>query len=241
MDDPALEADRHRDALRGLRRLHLISGTVGALWAPLRAVAAHTGQRRLRVLDIATGGGDIPIGLWQMARRAGGGLALEIDGCDRSARAVALAADRARRTGTPVRFFTLDALVDPLPEGYDVLISSLFLHHLADDETAGLLRRMAQAAGRMVLIADLARSPRGWLLVTLGTRLLSRSSVVHHDGAQSIRAAYTLDEIRALAQRAGLDGCQIHRRWPCHFLLKWRPATLGLEPIPDPYPTSPHL
>ena len=47
----------------------------------------------LRVLDVATGGGDVPIHLWSKARRAG--LDLRIAGCDRNPSAVEFACRRA--------------------------------------------------------------------------------------------------------------------------------------------------
>ena len=220
MDDPALDDGRHAHALSGLRRLNLVSGAVRSFWSPIATFARGEQRERLRILDIATGGGDIPVGLWQRARRAG--LDVRIDACDRSARALEHAAARAARAGAEVRFFELDAIRDPIPEGYDVIISSLFLHHLSTPDTRALLQRMAEATARLVIINDLVRSLGTWLLVLLGTRVLTRSGVVHADGPQSVRAAYTIDEIRGLAWSAGLRPCVIKPRWPSRFLLVWR-------------------
>ena len=77
------------------------------------------------------------------------GVALHIDGCDVSPTAVEFAAGRARRAGADVRFFAADALRDPLPDGYDAVVCSLFLHHLADDEAEGFrLLTQPAASGR---------------------------------------------------------------------------------------------
>src|SRR5262245_22780827 len=108
MDQPALEERRHFAALCGLERINRLSGSAGILWPPLAALAAETPGRPLRVLDGATGAGDIPLRLWGKARRAG--LALDIDGCDRSPTAVAFARRRAGGQAAAVRFFTADAL-----------------------------------------------------------------------------------------------------------------------------------
>jgi 2-polyprenyl-3-methyl-5-hydroxy-6-metoxy-1,4-benzoquinol methylase len=174
----------------------------------------------LRVLDLATGAGDLPIRLWHKARRAH--IQLRLEGCDVSPRAVAYAHQRAKNQGADVRFFQLDALADALPTNYDVLTSSLFLHHLNDEQAVNLLRRMAQAANRLVLINDLRRNLAGLALAYIGTRLLSTSDVVHRDGVMSVRAAFTLEEVRTLARNAGLEGAQVKKRWPCRFLLAWR-------------------
>ncbi|MHC4550654.1 MAG: class I SAM-dependent methyltransferase [Planctomycetota bacterium] len=90
MDDPALDATLHLRALRGLERINRWSRTVHGLWRGLRRLA--DGRAPLRVLDLASGGGDLPSGLWHRARRAG--VVLEIAGCDRSPRAVAYARQR---------------------------------------------------------------------------------------------------------------------------------------------------
>ena len=135
------------------------------------------------------GGGDVPIDLAKRARRAG--LDVRIEGCDISPVAVAFAARAASEAGVPVRFFPLDALNEPLPEDYDVVMCSLFLHHLAEDEAVRLLRKMADAARSLILVNDLVRSRLGYWLAWAGCRLLSRSPIVHHDGPASVRAAFT--------------------------------------------------
>jgi SAM-dependent methyltransferase len=219
MDQPDLDRARHLQALRGLERINFWSNSAGILWPALAALARQTAPRPLRVLDLASGGGDVATGLWHRGRR--GGLALEIDGCDLSPDAVSYARERAARNGAVVGFFTHDALAGPLPDGYDVHFCSLFLHHLDDGQAADLLRRMTRAAARMVLVNDLVRSRAGLLLAHVAVRLLTTSPVVHVDGPRSVEAAFTLDEVRTLAERAGLHGARVGRRWPCRFLLQW--------------------
>jgi 2-polyprenyl-3-methyl-5-hydroxy-6-metoxy-1,4-benzoquinol methylase len=223
MDQPDLDRRLHVEALRGLERINLVSGSARILWPPLEKLARAAGPAGLRVLDVATGAGDVPLRLWRRARRAG--LPLRLDGCDRSACALDHARRRAREQQADVQFFEWDALGGPLPEGYDVVVSSLFLHHLAEDEAVGLLRRMACAARQLVLINDLERSFAGLLLAYLGTRILSASPVVHSDGPLSVAAAFTRPEALGLAARAGLAGATVQRRWPFRLLLTWsRPS-----------------
>ena len=98
----------------------------------------------------------------------------------------------------------------------------MFLHHLADEQALLFLQKMRQAARHMALVNDLARSRWGYLAAWLGTRVLTRSDVVHIDGPRSVAAAFTLDEVRDLAERAGWNGALLTRRWPWRFLLEWR-------------------
>jgi uncharacterized metal-binding protein len=171
------------------------------------------------VLDIATGGGDVPIALWKKARRSG--IALGVDGCDVNPNSIAYAARRAAAEGADVRFFVLNALEEPLPSGYDAIVCSLFFHHLRDEIAGRLLARMAQAAERMIGINDLLRSRMGLALAYGGSAILSRSAVVHADAPQSVRAAYTLKEVARLAIAGGLFDFRLRRRWPCRYFFEW--------------------
>jgi SAM-dependent methyltransferase len=219
MDDPDLAAERHEAALRGMERINRWSRAVGTLWPVLERLTREDAGGVLRVLDVASGAGDVPIGLWRRARREG--LNLSLAGCDRSPRAVEHARISAERSGANVAFFQQDALSDDLPKGYDVVISSLFLHHLDQPDAVRLLERMSRAASRMVLVNDLLRSRAGYAFAWLGTRLLLTSDVNRTDGPLSVRAAFTIDEVQELAEKAGLKGAVIERRWPCRFLLTW--------------------
>src|ERR1019366_9311247 len=143
-------------------------------------------------------------------------------GADLSDTAIAVARENAEQAHQAVDFFLLDALNAPLPEDYDVLTCSLFLLHLDSPQAVDLLRRMSHASRSMVLVNDLIRSRFGYLLAVLGTRLLTTSEVVHFDGPQSVRAAFTITEARQLATEAGMKDAMISWRWPFRFLLAWR-------------------
>lgn len=216
MDQPGLDATAHAAALRGLGRINRLSRSASILWPSIAGLAQ---KLPIRVLDLASGGGDVPIGLARRARRAG--LEVRIAGCDVSPVAVAFATRAASEAGVEVPFFRLDALNEPIPDDYNIVMCSLFLHHLEEDAAVGLLRAMAGAARSMVLVNDLLRSTAGLRLAQAGCLLLSGSPIVRHDGPASVRAAFNLAEVRELAARAGLEGARLVRRWPCRFLLLW--------------------
>lgn len=215
MDDPDLDPGVHRRALDGLARLNRWSFAVRSLAKPVLSIGddAHP----LRVLDIACGGGDVTIGL---ARRVAGRAF--VDGCDRSPRAVEIATARARRAGIPSKFFAIDVMRAPLPEGYDVLVCSLFLHHLECAEVTDLLRSMAQAARVGIVVVDLERGLPGFLLAAVATRVLTRCPVVRTDALLSVRAAFSRAELRGLAADAGLEAVSLGSCWPWRQRLVWR-------------------
>ena len=221
MDQPGLEPADHRRALEGLTRINSISRTSAILWRPIALIAAADREedRTTRVLDVATGGGSTPIAL--MRRAACRGLNVRVDGCDKSPQAVEFASKEAAARGVQSRFFVHDALNQPLPEGYDVIMCSLFLHHLDGADAIALLERMAAAARRLVLVDDLVRSRLGYLLAYFGCRLLSGSHMVHVDGPVSVAAAFTAREALVMASKAGLRNATLVPHWPQRFLLSW--------------------
>lgn len=221
MDDPQLDAAKHDVALRGLARINWFSGSSRILWRPLREMARRLAPQPLRVLDLASGSGDLPRRLLHRAKREG--VALHMAGCDRSAHAVTVAQRQADAEMLDVKFFMLDVVNDPLPTGYDVLMSSLFLHHLETAEAARFLQRMAASARTLVLVNDLRRCIGHYVLAVAATRILSRSPVVHMDGPRSVAAAFTLPEVRQLTHNAGLGPIHLTRHWPYRFLLIWQP------------------
>ncbi len=141
-----------------------------------------------------------------------------------SAVAVEHARGRAAAAGADVRFFVEDVLRRPALSGYDVVMCSLFLHHLGEEEAAGFLRWAAATAAHQVLVNDLQRSGLGLALAHVAVRLLTTSDVVHVDGPRSVESAFTMDEARALAERAGLHGAIVRWRWPFRYLLTWSRA-----------------
>jgi SAM-dependent methyltransferase len=214
MDDPALDPAEHHRALAALAMINRLSGSVGILWPTIQSLARNLG-RSIRILDVATGSGDVLAGLLAKATRTG--LAMDVAGCDISATAVAAAAKNCRGG----RFFIYDVIRDPLPEGFDVVTCSLFLHHLSSENAIVLLQRMKEAAKSVVLVNDLARSRFNYLSVSLACRVLTRSHVVRFDGPASVRSAFTSAEALALAKQAGLGEATVRTRFPCRFLLSW--------------------
>lgn len=226
MDQPGIDAAEHRRALAGLARVNAWSASLRILWPPVRQLLRASGGTPLRLLDLASGAGDLPIGLWKRAQAEG--FNLDVEAWDVSPTAVEFARGLAAARGAAVCFHVANVLKEPIPEGFDVITSSLFLHHLSDVEAVGLMCSMAAGARRLVLVNDLRRCRAGLALAWAGTRVLCRSPVVHTDGPLSVRAALTCAEALEVAGRAGLQGAAVEPRWPFRFLLSWS------RPIDEP-------
>jgi 2-polyprenyl-3-methyl-5-hydroxy-6-metoxy-1,4-benzoquinol methylase len=220
MDEPALDAKAHRRALSGLRRINKVSRTAAQIWRPIAQLARNTHDRPLRVLDLACGGGDVLIACARRLRSLH--LNVELHGVDRSETAIHSAQHLAQHARIEeVQFSRLDVLQDAIPRGYDVVMSTLFLHHLAELDASRLLQRMAEATRQAVLVDDLLRSRSAFGMAWIACRVLTRSPIVRLDGPLSVRAAFTLEELRLLCKRAGLANATYKRHWPARVLIQW--------------------
>jgi len=216
MDDPALDGDHHRHALRALGRVHRLSLTGRRLRHRLDALPDP--GRPLRLLDVACGGGDLALeaARWGRSRRR----PVDVVALDLSPTALDFARARADAAGVEIDWREADVL-EELPGGdFDLAVSSLFLHHLPDDDVIALLRELAGRT-RALHLEDLRRSASGLALAWAGLRLLSRARVTHVDGPRSVRAAWRGEELRGLAREAGLERASVERVWPERFLVSW--------------------
>jgi len=227
MDDPALAATEHLHALDALAVINAVSGTARQLARAVVSMVAAGGTpaaRPLEIVDIGCGGGDVTVAL---ARRLAAIRPVRVVGVDNSPRALGRARNLAARTGVDVSFAVRDVLADGCPP-CDVVVSSLVLHHFDDGPATTLLRSLATAARRGVVISDLLRSRIGLALAVVGTTVLSSSRVARVDGPLSVKAARTVAEYHRLCAEAGLRDAAIKRVWPERVLVSWmsgRPTT----------------
>jgi len=222
LDQPGLDRDRHESALVGLARVNTLSKSDALVWDPIRKLANRRGLRELSVLDVASGGGDVGLGLVRRAQAAG--IQIRLTGYDVSPIAVDRAQRRAQSLGVEAEFVVHDVFAGPLDGPFDVVMCSLFLHHLDEAQAVEILDRMRAAARKLVVVNDLLRSRVGYAAAQVVCRVVSRSDIVHYDGPQSVAAAFRLDEFRNLADRAGLVGAALRKVWPFRFLLTWEPS-----------------
>ncbi|MFG0262693.1 MAG: methyltransferase domain-containing protein [Novipirellula sp. JB048] len=223
MDDPALPRAEHELALAGLARLNRFSGVAGVMYRRLRGLARDR-SRPLRVLDVASGAGDVPVHWARRAKREG--IEMQITALDISSVAIAAQQQRAAQAEVAIRSEQWDCLNQPLPSGFDVVTCSLFMHHLDEAQATFLLRSMYAATDRAVVVCDLERSRLNLGLVGLAAHLLSRSRVVHTDAVLSVQGAYRRAEFRRLAEAALGIPVMMRGAFPCRFIASFhKPAT----------------
>lgn len=166
-----------------------------AVLRPVLAQAVRAG-RSATLLDIGTGGADVPRALARWAARDG--LRLVTTGIDPDPRAVAFARRRPLPETVDVRCASAADLA-AAGESFDVVVSNHLLHHLPDPAVRELLDDSARLAHGIVVHNDLVRARRAYALWWLGSAPLAPGTFVRIDGLRSIRRAWTPSELQDLA------------------------------------------
>lgn len=218
MDADSADPAELRLSLAYIRRVNTLLGyhraTVGHLarfsrtWKP---------GETMRVLDVATGSGDLPRAILRWAGWRGHDV--RVVGVDlHQATLREAVAHTPPALGGRLRYARADALRLPFADGaFDYATTSMFLHHLEDDAAALAVREMARVARRGLVIADLLRHRRAYAWINLFT--LWSTPMVKHDARTSVAQAFTKAEVLELRERAGVGFARYHRHFGHRFVL----------------------
>jgi ubiquinone/menaquinone biosynthesis C-methylase UbiE len=197
MDRPQPVTAELESDLRNLRQLNRYFGSYRLVEHFLRRWLKP--RTELRIVDFATGSGDIPRLIVDHARRID--AEVTVDAVDQQASTVEIARGLSRDY-PEIKFIAGDVLTFSR-EPYDMVLCSLALHHFAENDAVTLLKRCRALSKQYVLVADLRR---GWL-ATAGVRLLTtlffRQKMTQIDARLSAARAFSFAEMRSLAERAG--------------------------------------
>jgi 2-polyprenyl-3-methyl-5-hydroxy-6-metoxy-1,4-benzoquinol methylase len=198
MDRPQPVSKELEDDLRNLRQLNRFFGSYALVQGFLRRWI-KTGDR-LRIVDLATGSGDISRLIVRYARSIG--ALVTIEALDRQPATLEIA--RHLSLSYPeISFIEQNILEFEPADSYDLVLCSLVLHHFSEEDAVRVLRRCKELARKFVLVSDLRRGLVATLGVYLLTALVFRNPMTRYDGRVSAARAFSFAEMRELALRAG--------------------------------------
>jgi ubiquinone/menaquinone biosynthesis C-methylase UbiE len=199
LDDPAALAGNLRD-------LRLINRHLGGVQLSAAAIEALVADRdEVSLLDVGTGGADIPMALIEHARARG--RRLRVVGIDPrpEVMAAAVRANPAIAITAGLELHVGDGRALSYPDrSFDVVHASLVLHHLDRGDAFAILREMSRVARVGVVVNDLERSWLGWVGAWLIGHLLTRNRLTRNDAPLSVRRAYRASEMTEMLRSTGL-------------------------------------
>ena len=216
LDDPSTPDDVRMRAMRDVARSNRLFGGTRAVLRELREIA-DTLPRRLRLLDVGTGTGDIPAAARSRLKRRG----LEVDaiGIDVS--------EPLLRGASHVLAGAVAGDARALPiadDSADVVTCSQVLHHFFDEDLERLIQELDRVSRGWVIISDLQRS---W--VAAGGFWLASSALRFHevtrvDGMTSVLRGFQAEELVDLVRRATGQTPVVRRGAFWRLVARWRAA-----------------
>ena len=183
------------------RELEIINRRLGGIHAIERFLPD---QPNLLMLDVAAGGCDLSEALLQ--KRPARIVALDIN---------ARGFKFARKSWPLIG----DAMDLPFADNtFDVVMGSLFFHHLSNDQCVRALANMWRVSRRLVLVNDLHRHPVAYWAIRALTGGFSKSVMVRNDGPVSVLRAFKPGDLLQLAKRARVPA-RVHRSFPFRLVL----------------------
>lgn len=202
MDGPGISFEEFHDCLQELELINHLTLAYRPTLAWLRPWLKSGDS--LSILDAGSGGGDM---LRQIARRvpeAGKrGTRHELVGVDLNpwSKKAAQLSD----TYSFIRYETDDIFEFESHRSIDIIICSLFTHHLTDTQVVTFLRWLDERAEKGWFINDLHRHPLPYYFIKATTALFSRNRLIRNDAAVSVARSFSVADWRRLLERAGMS------------------------------------
>lgn len=199
--------------LREMRVINRFLGDNRCLQLELDQLLGRSDGKKISILDVGAGSGE----LLEFAGAASGKNAGLLVGAELNTDAA-----KAINTRSTVSAVQCDALNLPFGDGsFDMVISSLFLHHLNDGDAVRLISEMARVARLRFVLIDLHRHPAAYYMYkTFGPLAFQEFTI--EDGSLSIKRSFRPDELRSIALKAGVKDPVVKRRAAFRLVLTGR-------------------
>jgi 2-polyprenyl-3-methyl-5-hydroxy-6-metoxy-1,4-benzoquinol methylase len=195
-----------------LRVLESINRLLGGHRIALRYLEKFLGTAPMSsftVLDLATGGGDIPrtVVAWAHRRK----VRVEITAVDGNPEILKIAREWCAAS-LEIHVEQHDLLHLPYPTAsFDFVLCSLTLHHFAEADVVAILRRIHDIARVGYIINDLRRNRIAICLGKLMAHTIITNPIARFDTPASCERAFAISELRSMATQAGMGNAMIRR------------------------------
>ena len=204
--------------LYDIRLVNRFAGDRRALQKTLLKEIKKENLPEFSVLDIGAGSGELLRDVGKFARkqkRRANLFGLELNA--RSANAIL----EESKNYDEIKSIQANALTLPFADKtFDYAISSLFTHHLTDEQIIKTLQEMKRVVRRKIFIIDLHRHRSAYFFYKIFCIAFRISPLVRQDGSLSILRSFKPDELTDLAQKAGLEKISVRKIFPFRLVLE---------------------
>jgi len=213
IDDPQVDARTLRQTYNQVKRINVY--TLG-YWPTMSAVgyflARYGRNRKIKIMDIGCGDGETLRRIDNYARHRN--YSLELTGIDLNPEVISAAIEV---TTTEINFIHGDILDNDRGETYDLIISSLTMHHFTDQDIVRLMQWMGEHTRVGWFISDLHRHGFAYYFIKYFNKLCGFNHLVCHDAPLSVARGFRHQEWIDLITRAGTNLNHIKISWYPNF------------------------
>lgn len=168
------------------------------------------------ILDVGSGGGDMMRKVWHHMRKHN--VKVSITGADMNPHSKHYAQLKTH-DAAPLIYVTNNAFTLDFPDKPDVIISSLFTHHLTDAELVNFIIWMDETAKEGWFINDLHRHAIAYYFIKAVTYVLPFHRFVKHDAAVSVARGFKRHDWEGFLMAAKIPISRYKIRW--HFPFRY--------------------
>ncbi len=186
IDDPLIDAKLLRQTYQELKIINIC--TLG-YWPTMSTVnyflTRHGQNRTIKILDIGCGDGEVLRRIEDYGQKKS--FALELTGIDLNPEVISAASEL---TISKINFIQGDIFDHSEDQSYDIIINSLTMHHLSNQEIVKLIQWMTTHARVGWSISDLHRRAFAYYFAIGFVKLARLNHVICHDAPLSVARSF---------------------------------------------------
>ena len=195
-----------------LRELEVINRLLGGNHVTINGIKKLMGDaKKISIVDLGCGGGDMLMLMADWFRK--NEVEATIIGIDANPNIISYA-QKNTSDYPEISYLPIDVLSDEFTGlSCDIFTSTLFAHHLNDNELLLLLQRMKFQAARGIIINDIHRHWLAYHSIKMLTGIFSKSHMVKNDAAISVERSFLKQELANLLFQANIRNFDIRWFW----------------------------
>lgn len=223
MDDLDYKGPILYDSLDKLAKINQwLGGNTVTLNGLKKLLKAHDRSKPLRIIDLGCGGGDILREVSRFGKQKG--YSFELIGIDANKHTIAYAQECSKSYDN-IEFRTIDIFSETFKElNYDVVLSTLFLHHFKENELITFLEPVLKKASLGIVVNDLHRHKMAYYLFKL-LSLTIRNQTIVQDGLTSVLRGFKRHELESISKQLNSS---YTLKWKWAFRFQWILKTSNL-------------
>ena len=216
MDDFSMSGEILIDTLNKLDSINKwLGGNVITLNGIKKLLKNHPKKEELTIIDLGCGSGDMLRRVAEYGKNEG--YIFKLIGVDANEFII----NHAKKTSTAypeISYLQQDIFSEEFKESsYDIVLTTLFLHHFKEDELVSLLNQICQKASLGIVVNDLHRHALAYYLFKL-LCLVIKNEMVKQDGLTSILRGFKKEELEDISKKIKVKS-QIEWKWA--FRYQW--------------------